>query len=49
MEPTMDPLLLILTLLAVGVLSAALLMPSERKRGHHWDDEDLRSQLGAGR
>lgn len=44
----MDPTLFILTIVSAVVAGAAVFMPSENRRGHHWDEEDLRDQLGAG-
>jgi len=44
----MDPILFIITLVAAAIAGAAILLPSERSRPHHWADEEyLRDQLGA--
>lgn len=43
----MDPILFIITLVAAVIAGAAVLLPSEGRRPHTWDEEELRDQLGA--
>lgn len=44
----MDPILFVITLVAAVIAGAAILLPSEGRRRHSWDEEELRNQLGAG-
>lgn len=43
----MDPILFVLSVLAVAIAAAAILLPSEGRHPHPWDEEDLDNQLGA--
>ena len=43
----MDPFLFVITVIAALVAGAAVLLPSETSRRHHWDEDELRNQLGA--
>lgn len=43
----MDPILFIISLVAAVIAGAAVLLPSETRHPHTWDEEELRNQLGA--
>lgn len=43
----MDPILFIITIVAAVIAGAAVLLPSEGRHSHSWDEEELRNQLGA--
>lgn len=44
----MDPILFIISIVAALVAGAAVLVPSEGARHrHHWNEDELRNQLGA--
>ena len=43
----MDPILFVITVIAALVAGAAVLLPSETARRHHWDEDELADQLGA--